>query len=62
MASGAFLPIHWATFNLAFHAWRDPADRALAAAKKAGVAIAIPRPGEFVEPEAGMRPVEVWWN
>ena len=56
------LPVHWATFNLAFHAWRDPADRALAAAKKAGVAIAIPRPGEFVEPEAGVRPVEAWWN
>ncbi len=20
------LPVHWATFNLAFHAWTDPPD------------------------------------
>src|SRR6185436_5192667 len=31
------LPVHWATFNLAFHAWREPADRAVAAAARAGV-------------------------
>ncbi|HEX6640174.1 MAG TPA: MBL fold metallo-hydrolase, partial [Thermoanaerobaculia bacterium] len=52
------LPIHWATFNLGFHAWRDPPDRALAAAKKAGVNIVIPRPGEFVEPERARPPQE----
>jgi len=62
LGARVMLPVHWATFNLAFHAWRDPADHALAAAKKMNVTIAIPRPGEFVEPEAGMKPVEVWWN
>jgi L-ascorbate metabolism protein UlaG (beta-lactamase superfamily) len=62
LGARVMLPVHWATFNLAFHAWRDPADRALAAARKAGVAIVIPRPGEFVEPEAGVRPVDVWWD
>jgi L-ascorbate metabolism protein UlaG (beta-lactamase superfamily) len=62
LGARVMLPVHWATFNLAFHAWRDPADQALAAAKKANVRIAIPRPGEFVEPEAEARPVEVWWN
>jgi L-ascorbate metabolism protein UlaG (beta-lactamase superfamily) len=55
------LPVHWATFNLAFHAWRDPADRALAAATKAGVALVIPRPGELVEPEALRAHQDVWW-
>jgi L-ascorbate metabolism protein UlaG (beta-lactamase superfamily) len=55
------LPVHWATFNLAFHAWRDPADEALAAAKQAGARIVIPRPGEFVEPERTTAPQEVWW-
>lgn len=42
------LPVHWGTFNLAFHAWRDPADRAVAAASKSGVQISFarwPRPG-----------------
>ncbi len=27
------LPVHWGTFNLAFHAWNDPAERVLAAAQ-----------------------------
>jgi L-ascorbate metabolism protein UlaG (beta-lactamase superfamily) len=56
------LPVHWATFNLAFHAWREPADRAVAAAKKAGVTLVVPRPGEFVDPEASHPPPVVWWN
>jgi len=55
------LPIHWATFNLAFHAWREPPDRALAAARKAGVQIVIPRPGEFVEPTRAPPTQQIWW-
>lgn len=56
------LPIHWATFNLGFHAWRDPPDRALAAARKAGVQIVIPRPGEFVEPTRALPQQQIWWG
>jgi len=56
------LPIHWATFNLAFHAWRDPADRALAAATKAGVTLVIPKPGAFVEPDAVQTRQDAWWD
>jgi L-ascorbate metabolism protein UlaG (beta-lactamase superfamily) len=55
------LPVHWATFNLAFHAWSDPIERAVAAASKAGVAIATPRPGEFFEPAAAL-PRDAWWH
>jgi L-ascorbate metabolism protein UlaG (beta-lactamase superfamily) len=55
------LPVHWATFNLAFHPWREPPDRALAAARKAGVTIVIPRPGELVEPDRGLPSQELWW-
>jgi L-ascorbate metabolism protein UlaG (beta-lactamase superfamily) len=55
------LPIHWGTFNLAFHAWNAPAEEVLAAATARGVAIAIPRPGEWVEPSAPP-PVEAWWR
>ena len=32
-----FVPIHWGTFNLAYHAWDEPADRVVAAAQSAGV-------------------------
>ncbi len=56
------LPVHWATFNLGFHAWREPPDRALVAAKKSGVTIVIPKPGEFVEPGGPTTEQEVWWG
>ncbi len=54
------LPIHWGTFNLAFHAWDEPADRVVAAAAS-GTRLVIPRPGEFVEP-ANALAVDPWWK
>ena len=42
------LPIHWGTFNLAFHSWTEPAERLLEAAKAAGIQVAVPRPGERI--------------
>jgi L-ascorbate metabolism protein UlaG (beta-lactamase superfamily) len=56
------LPVHWGTFNLAFHAWRDPIDRAVAAAAKSGVQIVVPKPGEFVEPSIAKITPEAWWD
>jgi len=55
------LPVHWGTFNLAFHAWNAPADEVLEAATASGVALVVPRPGEWVEP-AHPQPVETWWR
>jgi L-ascorbate metabolism protein UlaG (beta-lactamase superfamily) len=63
------LPVHWATFNLAFHAWNDPAIRMAADARAHGVRFTIPRPGEMVEPaklpepasEPAPEPAE-WWR
>ena len=55
------LPIHWGTFNLAFHAWDEPPERAVAAAIASGVQIVIPRPGESIEP-ATVKPVDRWWK
>lgn len=55
------LPVHWATFNLAAHAWSDPVDRLWTAAKARDVSLAVPRPGERVavaEPPA----VDGWWQ
>ena len=57
---GLFIPIHWGTFNLAFHSWTEPVERLLAAAEAEGVPVAIPRPGEsltLTDPP----PVERWW-
>jgi hypothetical protein len=41
--------VHWATFNLAYHAWEAPIVRAVAAAQAQGVAIVTPRPGELFD-------------
>jgi L-ascorbate metabolism protein UlaG (beta-lactamase superfamily) len=55
------LPVHWATFNLGFHAWREPPDRTLAAARKAGITLVIPRPGESIDLTARLPAVDGWW-
>ena len=61
------LPVHWGTFNLAFHAWNDPAERVLAAAQSAGAHLVVPRPGEIVTPSltensAPPPAVDAWWR
>lgn len=55
------LPIHWGTFNLAFHAWDEPAERVVVAAAATGTRLVMPRPGESVEP-ATPKPVVPWWR
>ena len=57
---GVMLPVHWATFNLAFHPWREPADRTVAAARKAGITLVMPRPGEPID-IATPPPIVPWW-
>ena len=55
------LPIHWGTFNLAFHAWDEPAERVVAAAGATGTQIIMPKPGESVEPTLAPSVVP-WWR
>jgi len=63
LRGGLLLPVHWATFNLAFHPWNEPAMRATRAARERGVRIALPRPGELVEPSAPPPSAfEEWWR
>ena len=54
------IPIHWGTFNLSYHAWTEPVERLLIASENLGVNVAIPKPGQWVEP-AKPPPVEQWW-
>ena len=56
---GLLVPVHWGTFDLALHGWTEPAERVRQAAQAAGVAVAFPRPGESVTPDA--YPDEPWW-
>ncbi len=54
------LPTHWATFNLAFHPWTEPAERLLVVAQQVGIDVVMPRPGEFVGPGLPDPPAR-WW-
>jgi L-ascorbate metabolism protein UlaG (beta-lactamase superfamily) len=49
LGATTLLPVHWATFNLAYHAWDAPIVRAVAAAQAQGVAIVTPYPGELFD-------------
>jgi len=61
LGGGLLLPIHWASFNLAPHAWEEPAERTLAAARAQGVALAIPVIGRPFEP-AKPPELDPWWR
>ncbi|WP_428263134.1 MBL fold metallo-hydrolase [Haliangium sp.] len=54
------LPVHWGTFQLALHAWTQPAEVLLAEAGRE-VEVAFPRPGESVT-VGGPVPAEPWWR
>jgi hypothetical protein len=58
---GVLLPIHWATFNLAFHPWAEPGEWTTAAAKAVSQPVALPIPGQPFEPTADV-PTNLWWR
>jgi L-ascorbate metabolism protein UlaG (beta-lactamase superfamily) len=61
LGSGIFLPVHWGTFNLAMHAWDQPAEVLYAAAVRAPLPLLMPRLGEPVEPSREF-PLVPWWR
>lgn len=55
------LPVHWGTFQLALHAWSQPAEHLWEQAGRGSVEVAFPRPGETVV--AGQpAPSAPWWR
>jgi L-ascorbate metabolism protein UlaG (beta-lactamase superfamily) len=61
LGGGAFLPVHWGTFNLAMHAWDEPAETLLRLAPTQSVDLVMPKLGEAVEP-ARAEHVVAWWR
>ncbi len=61
LGSGKLLPVHWATFNLALHAWDDPVETLLKLASHGGSQLLLPRLGEAFEPSHERR-IEPWWR
>lgn len=53
------IPVHWAGFALAFHPWKEPAERFLAEAKKQGQKVTLPQIGQVVT--LGEEPIENDW-
>ena len=61
LGGGRFLPVHWGTFNLAIHAWDEPAETLLRLAPARGAELVMPMLGEPVEP-ARADPARAWWR
>jgi L-ascorbate metabolism protein UlaG (beta-lactamase superfamily) len=61
LGTGALLPIHWGTFNLAMHAWYQPIETVFDHAISHGVPLLTPRLGQPVEPARRPAP-ERWWR
>jgi L-ascorbate metabolism protein UlaG (beta-lactamase superfamily) len=59
LGGGTLLPVHWGTFQLAMHAWDEPAETLLAKAE--GARIITPRLGAVVEPSRVAGP-DTWWR
>jgi L-ascorbate metabolism protein UlaG (beta-lactamase superfamily) len=61
LGGGTLLPIHWGTFDLALHAWDEPAETLLALAQASGARILTPRLGRPFEPAHVEAPTP-WWR
>jgi L-ascorbate metabolism protein UlaG (beta-lactamase superfamily) len=61
LGGGSFLPVHWGTFNLAMHAWDEPAETLVKLAPARGVHLVMPLLGQPVEPTRVER-VDPWWR
>jgi L-ascorbate metabolism protein UlaG (beta-lactamase superfamily) len=60
LGGGAFLPVHWGTFNLALHAWDEPAETLVKLAP-ADAPLILPRLGRPVEP-GRVQSIDTWWR
>jgi L-ascorbate metabolism protein UlaG (beta-lactamase superfamily) len=57
----ALLPVHWGTFNLALHAWSQPAERLVELASEHSLRVLTPRLGEVFEP-SDVESFTPWWR
>ena len=55
------LPVHWGTFNIAFHDWDEPIKRAVKAADEMSVNLVTPRVGEVVTADEPFSS-QSWWE
>jgi L-ascorbate metabolism protein UlaG (beta-lactamase superfamily) len=58
----ALLPVHWAKFTLALHAWDEPANRVLEESERRGQKLITPRIGEAVNLKDTKHKYNAWWQ
>lgn len=61
LGGGTLLPVHWGTFDLALHAWDEPAETLLELGRAAGAKLLTPGLGDAVEP-AHVEGPTAWWR
>jgi len=61
LGSGAFMPVHWSTFNLALHPWDEPAETMFRLAGEQKIRILTPQLGAPFEPALIDEP-KAWWR
>jgi len=54
------MPIHWGTFNLALHNWKEPVERLLQLAQAKNITLFLPKPGKPTEVTGGYN--SEWWS
>jgi L-ascorbate metabolism protein UlaG (beta-lactamase superfamily) len=59
---GLLMPVHWGLFDLALHAWRQPIERIVELADKAGIKLWSPIPGSPTEVVPGQENLSPWWR
>ncbi|MFZ1807412.1 MAG: MBL fold metallo-hydrolase [Cyclobacteriaceae bacterium] len=57
-----FMPIHWGSFVLALHTWKDPIERVTKKAEELGMPISTPQIGEPIILELPEKPSSRWWE
>lgn len=61
LGGGTLLPVHWGTFNLALHAWDDPAETLVKLAAEQKLRVITPKLGQVFEPTQ-VDGVTAWWR
>jgi L-ascorbate metabolism protein UlaG (beta-lactamase superfamily) len=61
LGARVMIPIHWATYQLAFHSWSEPAETLVREAALRTLPVLTPRLGEAIEPTANPH-TEAWWR
>lgn len=60
-AQSTLLPVHWGTFNLALHAWNEPAETLVRLASQNETKLLMPRLGAATQPSHQSQ-VDTWWR